>query len=481
MRKGINPPYCKQLGKSDCKDRLLHTPSLYWRGQIMAYRRKTSATPKQAEQRKIIFQKGSDLKHLNEKTFLSKLSALDLNKIETPFYIYDSEELSQRATQVKTTFEGLLAPSYAIKSNPNLQVLRSVMSQLDHIDASSAMEVERALAIGLDPSQITWSGPGKRDRELRDYAGLGLTIVVESSDEIEMLDTICAEKGIQQDVLLRINPDHVPKGFGASMSGKPSQFGVDEPEVPAVIADIDARASLRLTGFHAYTGSMCLAPEPIAENIENLCAIFSRAAECANTPPEKLIFGAGFGIPLHDGQVPLDIEQVRALIAPHIEALAQDPRLGAATRLLELGRWISGPSGALVTRVLSAKVSRGLPIAVCDAGFNNHLAACGMMGSVFQKNYPFEVLQHQGDPAPVEQMLAGPLCTSIDQLSRKITLPLLAKGDVLAVLMSGAYGLTASPTRFISHPEPAEFMIEDGTLRDISESALNHPGTIRST
>jgi diaminopimelate decarboxylase len=103
-----------------------------------------------------------------------------------------------------------------------------------------------------------------------------------------------------------------------------------------------------------------------------------------------------------------------------------------------------------------------------------------MMGSVFQKNYPFEVLQHQGDPAPVEQMLAGPLCTSIDQLSRKITLPLLAKGDVLAVLMSGAYGLTASPTRFISHPEPAEYMIEDGNLRDISESALNLPGTIRS-
>lgn len=182
----------------------------------------------------------------------------------------------------------------------------------------------------------------------------------------------------------------------------------------------------------------------------------------------------------YDGQKSLDIEAVRDLVAPVIAQLAADPDLGGAKRLLELGRWISGPAGALVTSVLSAKISRGLPIAVCDAGFNNHLAACGMMGSVFQKNYPFRVIRcDRGRDDPVEQMLAGPLCTSIDQLSRKIVLPPLARGDVLAVLMSGAYGLTASPTRFISHPEPAEYALEaDGSLRDISESRLNMPGSL---
>ncbi|MDO5658467.1 MAG: alanine racemase [Paracoccus sp. (in: a-proteobacteria)] len=408
----------------------------------------------------------------------TSVAALDLDRLETPFYVYASDLLAGRAARLVACFDGLFTPSYAIKSNPNLEVLRIVMSQLNHIDASSAFEVERALAIGLAPEQISWSGPGKREAELRRLAGRGINIVVESLDEVEMLASVCAAQGVRQDVLLRINPDHVPKGFGASMSGKPSQFGIDEPQLPDAIRAIEAQDALRLTGFHAYTGSMCLSPEPIAENVANLCAIFARAADLASNPPEKLIFGAGFGISLHEGQEPLDIDRVRELVAPHIDALAGNPRLAGAERLLEIGRWISGPSGALVARVLSAKTSRGLPIAVCDAGFNNHLAACGMMGSVFQKNYPFRVLRHQGDDAPVDQMLAGPLCTSIDQLARKIALPLLAKGDVLAVLMSGAYGLTASPTRFISHPEPAEYVLENGQLRDVSESALNHPGSI---
>lgn len=405
---------------------------------------------------------------------------VNLAETETPFYLYDMVRLGARAARVKDCFGGIFAPSYAIKSNPNLSVMRRIMDELDHIDASSAHEVERALAIGLRPDQITWSGPGKRASELSALAGRGVDIVVESVDEAGLLADLCARRRVRQDVILRINPDIVPKGFGASMSGKPSQFGIDEPQVPDAIAAIMARPELRLVGYHAYTGSMCLAPEPIAQNIENLCRIFAEAARAAGTKPEKLIFGAGFGIPLHDGQQPLDIEAVRDLVAPMIAALDADPVLGGAKRLLELGRWISGPAGALVTSVLSAKVSRGLPIAVCDAGFNNHLAACGMMGSVFQKNYPFAIIRcARANDEPVEQMLAGPLCTSIDQLSRKIALPPLARGDVLAVLMSGAYGLTASPTRFISHPEPAEYALDaDGTLRDISESRLNLPGSL---
>ncbi|SPF79108.1 L-glutamyl-[BtrI acyl-carrier protein] decarboxylase [Aliiroseovarius pelagivivens] len=415
----------------------------------------------------------------DEHSFERRLADADWRSLDTPFYVYDLDELTARSTTLSKLFLGLFEPSYAIKSNPNLAVLRQVMKQLDHIDASSAHEVERALAIGLEPSQITWSGPGKRASELRAIVGLGVSIVVEAEDEIELIGEIATAAGVRQDVLLRINPDHVPKGFGASMSGRPSQFGIDETKAAGAIARIMSEPALKLTGFHAYTGSMCLSPEPIAENIANLCEIFSRASEAAGIVPEKLIFGAGFGIPLHDGQHALDIEQVRDLVAPHIEKLSRDPVLGNAKRLLELGRWISGPSGALVTSVLSSKVSRDMPIAVCDAGFNNHLAAAGMMGSVFQKNYPFVVLRQTGEGIEaVEQMLAGPLCTSIDQLSRKISLPLLHRGDVLAVMMSGAYGLTASPTRFISHPEPAEYALQQGALADITESSLNHLGTL---
>lgn len=402
--------------------------------------------------------------------------------IPTPFYIYDFNVLDRRIASLLGRFSGLFEPSYAIKSNPNRAVIRRVMSQLSHIDASSAHEVERALSVGVKPAQISWSGPGKRQSELEVLTKLGLTIVVEAEDEIELLSEVVAGQGGLQKVVLRINPDNVPKGFGASMSGKPSQFGIDEPAIGAAIDRIRSSSSLRLTGFHAYTGSMCMTPEPIAENIANLCDIFRKTTSMAGIVPESLIFGAGFGIPLHAGQEALDIDAVHALVLPHITSLAADPALQGARRLLEVGRWISGPCGALVTSVLSAKTSRDLPIAVCDAGFNNHLAACGMMGSVFQKNYPIHpvLLDDQAERPVIEQMLAGPLCTSIDQLARRIDLPLLRRGDVIAVMMSGAYGLTASPTRFISHPEPGEYAMSNGEVVDISESRLNRIGSLVS-
>ncbi len=409
----------------------------------------------------------------------SDLERLDFDRIGTPCYIYDFTALDCRIDRLSQLFEGMFQPSYAVKSNPNLALLQRIAGQVPFIDASSAHEVERALSVGVAPERITWSGPGKRHRDLSAIAGRGVTIVVEAEDEIDQLAAICAGFDAPQPVILRINPDHVPRGFGASMSGKPSQFGIDQPRANHAIDRIMAASGLRLIGFHAYTGSMCLSPEPIAENIANLATIFRAATLHAGIRPEKLIFGAGFGVPYHAGQEPLDVGAVQALTAPVIRDLAADPLLSGAHRLLELGRWITAPCGALVTSVLSAKQSRGLRIAVCDAGFNNHLAACGMMGAVFQKNYPIVVLRRTGaDHAPVEHMLAGPLCTTIDQLARKIDLPPLSRGDVLAVMMSGAYGLTASPTRFISHPEPAEYALENGALHDISESRLNWPGSL---
>lgn len=402
--------------------------------------------------------------------------------LPTPYYLYDFDVLGRRIDRLSERFAGLFEPSYAIKSNPNRAVLAEIMGRLQHIDASSAHEVERALSIGVPADNISWSGPGKRKSELQALSGRGILIVVESEDEIELLCEVMASKGGVQDIALRINPDHVPKGFGASMSGKPSQFGVDEPKVPDAIAKIKSCEHLQLVGFHAYTGSMCLKPEPIAENIKNLCGIFRNAVSIAGIVPKVLIFGAGFGIPLHEGQEHLDIDAVQGQVRPFIQELADDPVMGQARRLLEIGRWIVGPSGALVTSVLSSKISRELRIAVCDAGFNNHLAACGMMGSVFQKNYPIIPIFRSGDASadPVDQMLAGPLCTSIDQLSRKISLPPLMRDDVIAILMSGAYGLTASPTRFISHAEPAEYAWNGKELVDISESALNKLGSLVS-
>jgi diaminopimelate decarboxylase len=189
--------------------------------------------------------------------------------------------------------------------------------------------------------------------------------------------------------------------------------------------------------------------------------------------PELLIFGAGFGVPYFAGESELDLDAVAAAAVPLADALRAEPAFAQSRLLLELGRWIVAPAGTLLTRVIRAKFSRGTEIRILDAGFNAHMAACGMLGGAFRRNWPIANLSNPD--GPMQQVdLVGPLCTTLDHVATEVTLPEPRQGDLLAIGMSGAYGLTASPTRFISHPEPAEFVLEGGTLRDATESRLNH-------
>ena len=161
-----------------------------------------------------------------------------------------------------------------------------------------------------------------------------------------------------------------------------------------------------------------------------------------------------------------------------IDALKAEAAFAQTECILEMGRWLVGPAGWLLTGVVTEKLSRGTHFLICDAGFNNHLAACGMMGTVIRRNWRYANVNagevNVGDAQSRTYTLVGPLCTTIDVLASDIALPETAPGDVLAIANSGAYGLTASPTRFISHPEPAEVLLDGEDMVAVSESALNH-------
>ena len=146
-----------------------------------------------------------------------------------------------------------------------------------------------------------------------------------------------------------------------------------------------------------------------------------------------------------------------------------EPAFAQARCNLEMGRWLTGLAGWLLTGVISGKRSRGSEIRACDAAFNAHLAACGMMGSVIRRNWVFANLTNPEGASGI-WTLAGPLCTTIDRLALDVELPEVRPGDILSIAASGAYGLTASPTRFISHPEPREAVIEGGVLRDATDT-----------
>lgn len=400
------------------------------------------------------------------------------HEFNTPLYVYFLDDVLARFEELQRVFEGRVGISYAVKANPNIEILRRIADHITTFDVSSFAEAQRVGLAGVEPEFITFSGPGKRPEELRRAIELGIgEMVCESLEEAQAINALAADRERVVDIMLRINPKKVPRHFGASMAGRPSQFGIDEEDMEDALERAVQQPATRLIGLHIYSGTNCLNPEALQENFEIFIDIFRRAARHVDLSPRKLVFGSGFGIPYLPNEEDLDIGDVARRIGPLLDDLRAEARFENTECVLELGRWLIGREGYLCTSVVAEKHSRGTDFRICDAGFNNHLAACGMMGSVIRRNWQITKVSGNDEKSapPGTYNLVGPLCTTIDLVANKIELPALSVGDVLAIENSGAYGLTASPTRFISHPEPREVIASKAEgLIDVTESTLSH-------
>ena len=386
----------------------------------------------------------------------------------TPVYVYDLGALTTRYQALDAAFAPYLSIRYAVKANPNEAVLKCLLGLGALIDASSIGEVRRAVAAGTAPELISFTGPGKRRTEIAEAVALRIgALVLESPGQAVQAQAEAAQRGLVQKVLLRVSPHHSPRGFGARMTGHATQFGVDEEDAAQVLADIAAMPNLALEGLHFYSGSNSLEELAIAENFGIFTALSIRLGDPLALPFRRLVFGSGFGVPYHDGQRALDLPTLATGVLAAIAPLAENPKTAAARLDLELGRWLVAPAGVLLTSVLTRKQSRAATVLICDAGFNAHMAACGMMGSVLRRNWPIRTLCPQS-PVQEKVTVAGPLCTSIDQLARDLEIARADEGDVLEVAMSGAYGLTASPVGFISHEVTRELVWTGSGMVDVT-------------
>lgn len=376
----------------------------------------------------------------------------------TPLYLYDLRQVTARAARLREAFGGRLGLSFAVKANPNPTLLRAMIGIVDTLDVSSGGELAQAIAAGWDAGRISFTGPAKREAEIRRALASGLgELVVESLAEARMADAAAAELGLRQAVVARIAPDRVPKGFGDQMAGRPSPFGIDAEMAADTLAQIAALPNLRLAGLHFYSGTQCLRADAVVENWRIFLGLARGLAPLCEGGKLRLILGAGLGIPYHETDAPLDLSAVADAIAPDLDALAAEGRF--ARPLLELGRYLVGPAGWFLTRVVAVKDSRGQRIGLCDGGMNAHLAASGHFGMVIHRNYRLHLVGGSGEAEPVN--LTGPLCTSIDRLAQGAMLPRVEPGALVAIHMSGAYGPTTSPVNFISHPIPREAVVTE--------------------
>ncbi|PIV91793.1 MAG: pyridoxal-dependent decarboxylase, exosortase A system-associated, partial [Gallionellales bacterium CG17_big_fil_post_rev_8_21_14_2_50_54_146] len=230
--------------------------------------------------------------------------------------------------------------------------------------------------------------------------------------------------------------------------------GVDAERVPAMLARMKA-LPLEFYGFHIFCGSQNLRAEAIMEAQRNTFELARRLAADAPGPVKLLNLGGGFGIPYFPGEQALELEAVGA----HLAGLMPQARCDfpEAEFVIELGRYLVGEAGVYVSRVIERKVSRGQVFLITDGGLHHHLAASGNFGQVIRKNYPVLVGNHVMPEGEAQlASVVGPLCTPLDILADKMPLGHAAEGDLIAVMQSGAYGLTASPTAFLSHPAAVE-------------------------
>ena len=375
---------------------------------------------------------------------------------QTPFYAYDRGLLRARVAELRSVLPPAIELHYAMKANPMPAVVGLMAALVDGIDVASGGELKVALDAGASPADISMAGPGKRESELRQALAAGILINVESQRELVVLAALQQQLGLSARVALRVNPDFELKGSGMKMGGGPKQFGVDVDQVPKMM-DLMRAEGLGFEGFHLFAGSQNLRAESICEAQRKSYELALHLAQNAPAPVRFLNLGGGFGIPYFPGEQRLDLAPIGANLAGIVDRAATE--LPQAKLVIELGRYFVGEAGIYVARILDRKVSCGQVFLVVDGGLHHHLAASGNFGQVVRKNYPVTLVTRAAHGETEVASVVGPLCTPLDLLADRMTLPVADAGDLAVVFQSGAYGASASPQGFLGHPPVVEVLV----------------------
>lgn len=380
-----------------------------------------------------------------------------------PAFFYDRARLNSRIADLRGALPKGTNLAYSLKANPQAALVQHVVSQLNGADVTSYAEMIVALNAGVTPAMIMFAGPAKKDMELRAAVALGVGICVESRRELDRLAAIAKDLSRTARVLLRINPDFALSGASMRMGGAPTQFGIDARDVPGLWPVFDNPA-LRFCGIHIYWGSQCLS-EPAIEEAQRVAVdLIERLAPDFPNAPEIFNLGGGFGIPYFERDRALDLGLIGTGFAPLLARL--QARFPTTEVFLELGRYLVGEAGTYVCNVVDRKTSYGVEYIVTDGGMHHFLASTGNLGQKIRRNYPVSLIPvDRQAPSITEESglhafeIVGSLCTPIDLLAHKIYGPDIRIGDMIGVHCAGAYGKSASPADFLSHPPAREFLV----------------------
>jgi diaminopimelate decarboxylase len=371
----------------------------------------------------------------------------------TPVYVYSAALIRERYHEIDDAFGGYPHRlHYALKANSTFGIVRLLHGLGSAVDANSVWEIEVARRAGFAPDDIVFAGVGKSGAELECAVPLGLKALnVESAGELARIETIAEKAGRPARVAIRINPDIDARSHPHISTGlKVNKFGVPLDAARELIASIARRRWLTLVALHVHVGSQITTIEPL-RSAASLLAGLARELQRAGTRLEYLDLGGGLGIAYDGAPVLSPREYVAALVA--------EVRPTNLPIVIEPGRSIVGPSGALIARVVDLKPRNAVSqFAVIDAGMTELLRPA--LYDAFHRIEP--VRQSAGAPGQYE--IVGPVCESSDVVGRDRELAPLAVGDLLAIRDAGAYG-SAMASNYNRRPLPVEVLVDQGRWR----------------
>ncbi len=364
----------------------------------------------------------------------------------TPTYVYSRAHVEGQYRAYTDALAGLPhLVCFAVKANSNLGVLNVLARLGAGFDIVSRGELERVLAAGGDPHKVVFSGVGKTRDDMHRALEVGVHCFnVESTDELERLQQVAAERGVVAPISLRVNPD-VDAGTHPYISTglKENKFGIDIADAEAIYARAAELPNLEILGVDCHIGSQLTQLPPFLDALDRLLALIDRLAE-RGIVIRHLDLGGGLGVRYRDEQPPL--------ASDYIQAIRERIAGRSLTLVFEPGRFIVANAGVLLTRVEYLKHTTHKDFAIVDAAMNDLIRP-----ALYQAWMAVEpVVARQGEARRYD--LVGPICETGDFLAKDREL-VLAEGDLLAIRSAGAYGFTMS-SNYNTRGRAAEVMVD---------------------
>lgn len=408
-------------------------------------------------------------KIIKNNLYIENVNTQDLVKTYgTPLYVFSENSIRNNINKYKksidTYYNGYGKVVYASKAFSCKEIYRIAKSENISADCVSMGEIYTAISAGFNAENIIFHGNNKTEEELIFALDKGVgRIVIDNFEEIEFLDSLAKEKNIKVNVLLRITPGVDAHTHEYIKTGKiDSKFGfaIATGDAKAAVKSVLNKQNLNLYGLHSHIGSQIFDTEPFVHAADVMLKFIKEIKEATSFEIKELNLGGGFGVKYTNEDDPVDYEDFMKAVSTQINLSCNKYNIKIPFIYIEPGRSIVAPAGLTLYTVGSVKEIKDI---------KNYVAVDGGMSdnpryALYNAKYTMLIANKAENPQVYKANIAGKCCESGDLLAENIMIQIPAKGDILAVLSTGAYNYSMS-SNYNRIPRPAVVLVNENSHR----------------